>query len=58
MHGVMNSIYAFVVNYLMRPEDRVFSFGLGIFGLACLALVVLAILRDPVWRHQDVGLPN
>jgi membrane protease YdiL (CAAX protease family) len=58
MHGVMNSVYAFVVNYLMRPEDKVFSFGLGIFGLICLALVVLAILRDPTWRHHDGGLKS
>ena len=58
VHGVMNSVYAFVVNYLMRPEDRVFSFGLGIFGLACLAAVVLVILRDPIWRHHDGGLQS
>jgi membrane protease YdiL (CAAX protease family) len=55
MHGVMNSVYAFVVNYLMRPEDRVFSFGLGVFGLACLAAVALVILRDPIWRRNADG---
>ena len=56
MHGAMNSVYAFVVSYLMRPDDRLFSFGLGIFGLACLAAVVLAMLRDPVWRRDVDGL--
>jgi membrane protease YdiL (CAAX protease family) len=52
MHGVLNSIYAFVLNYLMRPYDKVFSFGLGIYGLICLAVVVLVIMRDPIWRYQ------
>jgi membrane protease YdiL (CAAX protease family) len=52
MHGVLNSVYPFVLNYLMRPNDKVFSFGLGIYGLICLAVVVLAIMRDPIWRHH------
>jgi len=51
MHGVLNSIYAFGLNYLVRPDDKVFSFGLGIFGLICLAVVVLVVLRDPLWRQ-------
>ncbi len=52
MHGVLNSIYPFVLTYLMRPYDKVFSFGLGIYGLVCLVAVVLVIMRDPVWRYQ------
>ena len=52
MHGVMNSIYAFVLNYLIYPSNKVFSFGLGLYGLMCLAVIVLVILRDPVWRDQ------
>jgi len=51
MHGVMNSIYSFVLNYLMRPDDKVFSFGLGIYGLICLIAIVLMVLRDPIWRE-------
>jgi len=52
MHGVLNSIYPFVLTYLMRPYDKVSSFGLGIYGLICLAVVVLVIMRDPIWRYQ------
>jgi membrane protease YdiL (CAAX protease family) len=52
MHGVMNSIYAFGLNYLIRPTNKLFSFGLGIYGLICLALIVLFIQRDPVWRRR------
>jgi membrane protease YdiL (CAAX protease family) len=50
LHGVVNSLYAFTLQYLVRPDDKVLSFGLGVYGLACLALVVLLVLRDPVWR--------
>jgi membrane protease YdiL (CAAX protease family) len=52
MHGVLNSVYSFVLTYLMQPHDKVFSFGLGVYGLVCLAIVVWVILRDPVWRQQ------
>jgi hypothetical protein len=53
MHGVLNSIYPFVLTYLMRPADKILSFGLGIYGLACLAVVVLLIARDPIWRDLN-----
>lgn len=53
MHGVLNSVYAFVLNYLMRPNDAVLSFGLGLYGLICLALVVSVIMRDPVWDAEQ-----
>jgi membrane protease YdiL (CAAX protease family) len=51
VHGVVNSVYAFTLNYLVRPRDSVLSFGLGVYGLACLAVLAGAILRDPVWRE-------
>ena len=54
MHGVLNSIYPFTLNYLMRPDDKVYSFGLGIYGLVCLAAIVLLILRDPIWRVRSI----
>jgi membrane protease YdiL (CAAX protease family) len=52
MHGVLNSIYAFVLTYVFRPFDKDFSFGLGIYGLICLAGIVFLIFRDPVWNTQ------
>jgi len=55
MHGVVNSVYTFVLTYAVRPNDMVFSFGLGALGLICLALVVAVILRDPVWRIEQVS---
>jgi membrane protease YdiL (CAAX protease family) len=53
MHGVLNSVYSFVLAYVVRPLDRILSSGLGIFGLVCLAAVVLVIQHDRVWRGQE-----
>lgn len=49
LHGVVNGVYAFTLTYLVRPEDKLFSFGLGVYGLVMLFIIVMLILRDPVW---------
>lgn len=49
LHGVVNGVYAFMLSYLVYPHDKMLSFGLGVFGLAMLAVIVAAILRDPIW---------
>jgi hypothetical protein len=46
---VVNSVYAFMLEYVVRPDDKVLSFGLGVYGLACLAVIVLFVLRDSIW---------
>ena len=53
LHGLVNSVYAFTLIYLVRPANKPFSFGLGIYGLICLAAIVLLILRDPIWRMPE-----
>jgi membrane protease YdiL (CAAX protease family) len=50
IHGLVNGVYAFTLQYLVRPVDKLFSFGLGTYGLILMFLVVLWLLRDPVWR--------
>ncbi len=50
LQGVVNGVYAFSLDYLVRPHDKLASFGLGVYGLACLLIVVLLILRDPAWE--------
>jgi membrane protease YdiL (CAAX protease family) len=52
LHGLVNSVYTFSLTYLVRPVDKIGSFGLGFYGLLCLAPIVLLLLRDPVWRTQ------
>lgn len=53
LHGVVNGVYAFLRTYAERPDHKVFSFGLGLYGILCLAVVVLWILRDPLWREDN-----
>jgi membrane protease YdiL (CAAX protease family) len=50
LYGVVNSVYAFMLEYIVRPDDKVLSFGLGVYGLACLAAVVLFVVRDSIWK--------
>jgi membrane protease YdiL (CAAX protease family) len=56
LHGLVNSVYAFGLAYLVRPEEKVWSFGLGLYGLLCLAPIVLWLLRDPVWQREDTSM--
>lgn len=60
LHGVVNGVYAFLRTYVERPDDKVFSFGLGLYGILCLAVVVLMVLRDPLWREgtPPSAVPN
>jgi membrane protease YdiL (CAAX protease family) len=52
LHGVVNGVYAFTITFLVRPENKLFSFGLGGYGLLMLAAIVLFILRDPIWGES------
>jgi hypothetical protein len=36
----------------LPAADPPFRFGLGVFGLAILTLIVLRLLRDPVWENE------
>jgi membrane protease YdiL (CAAX protease family) len=58
LHGLVDSLYAFGLTYLVRPDDKVWSFGLGIYGLLCLAPTVLILLRDPIWSIQEDDRPE
>lgn len=56
MHGVVNSVYSFGLSYIVRPESTVYTFGLGIYGLLCLGVIVTLLLQDPVWKEKGAGL--
>lgn len=53
MHGVVNSVYSFSLTYIVKPESKVYSFGLGIYGLICLGIIVGFILKDPIWKSDN-----
>jgi membrane protease YdiL (CAAX protease family) len=56
LHALNNQVVAFIVAIGFRPFDTAFSFGIGIYGIATLAIVALLILRDPIWRGKGSNL--
>lgn len=44
LHGLNNQVLSFLILMVYRPDDPVFSFGVGLYGLVVWALVVAAIL--------------
>ncbi|MCE9645270.1 MAG: CPBP family intramembrane metalloprotease [Chloroflexi bacterium] len=53
LHALNNQAMSFYMLALVTPVSMVMSFGIGIPGLILCALVVLLLLRDPVWKETD-----
>jgi membrane protease YdiL (CAAX protease family) len=53
LHALSNQTMSFFMVAVVTPLSMVFSFGIGIPGLVLCALVVLILLRDPVWKETD-----
>jgi membrane protease YdiL (CAAX protease family) len=58
LHALNNQVVAFIVAMGFKPFDNAFSFDIGIYGIATLAIVVILILRDPIWRGKGSSLTN
>jgi membrane protease YdiL (CAAX protease family) len=56
LHALNNQVVAFIVALGFKPFDTAFSFDIGVYGIATLAVVALLVLRDPVWRGKDFPL--
>ncbi len=52
LHGLSNQVAATLVIVAYAPGDAIWGSPIGVIGLACGAVVVLLILRDPLWREQ------
>jgi len=53
MHAVLNAGYAWLVGMLHTPNDPLFSFGAGLYGIIFAFFVSLVLLRDPIWKEVD-----
>jgi uncharacterized protein len=53
LHGINNNAVAFFFGMVNNPTSNVISFGVGVYGLACLAVIVLLLLRDPLWKESE-----
>mgnify|MGYP005833150421 CR=1 FL=1 len=51
LHGVNNQTLSFLSMLVYKPADPVFSFGIGLYGLMTMALVVGLLLLDKTWRQ-------
>ncbi len=51
LHGINNNAVAFFFGVIYNPASNIFSFGVGVYGLAILAVIVLLLLRDPLWKE-------
>jgi len=52
LHALNDQTTAFLVFLGFTPFNPVFSFGIGIYAIATLAVFTLLILRDPIWRAR------
>jgi membrane protease YdiL (CAAX protease family) len=52
LHALANQTLSFFIAMVYKPTEAAWSFGIGIPGIAVLALIVLVILRDPVWKED------
>jgi len=51
---LLDQVVNTIAGFGFRAFDPVLSFGIGIYGLATLAVIALLILRDPIWRTPRV----
>lgn len=50
MHAIIDQTANFFGGVIYAPTNQIFSFGIGIYGMAMLAIIVFFLLRDPVWK--------
>jgi membrane protease YdiL (CAAX protease family) len=54
IHAIVDQTASYFGGIIYVAADPIFSFGVGLYGLACLAVVVFFLLRDPVWKDERV----
>ena len=53
LHGLLNQTLAFFMLAVFVPTSIVMSFSIGIPALLLGTLIILLILRDPIWKETD-----
>jgi uncharacterized protein len=53
LHALNNQAMSFYMAAVVTPVSIVMSFGIGIPALVLCSLVILLILRDPIWKETD-----
>jgi uncharacterized protein len=53
LHALNNQALSFFALFLVRPASVLYSFGIGVPSLILAAVIILLILRDPVWKIAE-----
>jgi len=53
LHGLSNQTFSFFAMSMVMPTSVLFSFGIGLPSLVLGAIIVLLILRDPIWKVTE-----
>jgi membrane protease YdiL (CAAX protease family) len=53
LHALNNQSLSFFVLAVVAPSSTIFSFGIGLLALLLGAIVVLLLLRDPIWKERE-----
>jgi membrane protease YdiL (CAAX protease family) len=53
LHALNNQALSFFAMAMVTPTSMLFSFGIGIPSLMLGAIIVLLILRDPIWKVTE-----
>lgn len=56
LHALVNQTFSYFMSMVYVPVDTTFSFGMGIYGLIIMALMIVLILRDPVWKDKEITI--
>ncbi len=56
LHALSNQALSFFILIMLAPTSRLYSFGTGIPTLVLGGIIVLLILRDPVWKVTEPSL--
>ena len=51
---MFNSGYQWLTLVVHAPNDPLYAFGPGIYGIAFAFLLSLVILRDPIWKFNEL----
>lgn len=52
LHALNNQVVSFLTILIYQPNNPIFSFGVGLYGVISLGVVALVILlADPLWRE-------
>ena len=53
LHALNNQAMSFFMAAVVMPISMAMSFGIGLPALVLCALVILLLLRDPIWKEKD-----